>query len=218
MGIGDGSLHLRAAELLCSRLCHDLISPVAAISNGLELLAEDDGSSSDEIGGLLNHSARQAAGRLMFYRTAYGLGGDQADSLTVADAAALVAGIADAEKVSFDWPDRSEIALGRIGIKLLLNAAMMALEAMPRGGRLSVALSGDPPTSIALDASGTGAALRPEVAAALAEGADVSALSARSVHSYFTAWLARGSGGRLSIETRPDSVHLDVEFPPRVGE
>lgn len=210
--IRDEALPLRAAELLCSRLCHDLISPVAAVNNGLELLAEDDGSSAAEIGGLLHLSARQAAGRLMFYRSAYGLGGDQADSLTVADVAALVEGVADADKVKFLWPRIGDIALGRVGTKLLLNAAMVALESLPRGGRLAVALAGTPPAEIVLDATGTGANLRPEVADALAT-ADVASLSARSVHGYFTAWLARGCGGALAVEVRPDAVRLRLTLP-----
>ena len=211
--VREDGLDLRAAELLCSRLCHDLISPVAAINNGLELLGDDDGSSAGEISGLLALSAAQAAGRLMFYRAAYGLGGDQADSLTVADAAGLVEAIADRDKVGFRWPRAGQIALGRIGTKLLLNAALMALEALPRGGRFSLALQGEPPEALVIDAEGAGAGLRPEVSEALAYGTDVDSLTARSVHGYFTAWLARSRGGSLSVEPRREAVRLLLVLP-----
>ena len=207
------ALDLRAAELLCSRLCHDLISPVAAINNGLELLGEDDGSSAAEISGLLTLSAGQAAGRLMFYRAAYGLGGDQADSLTIADLAALVEGLVERDKIAFRWPRAGDTVLGRMGSKLLLNAAVLALEALPRGGRVSVALEGEPPAALVIDAEGTGAAIRPEVAEALRADADVESLTARSVHGYFTAWLARSRGGLIEPEMRPDAVRLRLVLP-----
>jgi histidine phosphotransferase ChpT len=212
--LGD-ALDLRAAELLCSRMCHDLISPVAALSNGLELLGDDDGSSAAEISALLRLSAGQAAGRLMFYRAAYGLGGEQADSLAIADAAQLVEAIADRGKVAFRWPAARDAVLGRVGTKLLLNAAALALEALPRGGQLSVALDGAPPAALVIDAEGAGAALRPDVAAALRDDADVDTLSARSVHGYFTAWLARCQGGGIASEMRADAVRLRLDLPAR---
>ena len=209
----DDALDLRVAELLCSRLCHDLISPVAAINNGLELLSDDDGSSAAEISGLLSLSAGQAAGRLMFYRAAYGFGGDQADSLAIANAAQLVEGIADRGKFNFRWPAARDTVLGRVGTKLLLNTAALALEMLPRGGRLSVALEGTPPAALVIDAEGAGATIRPEVAEALRADADVDSLSARSVHGYFTAWLARSQGGRIVPELRADGVRVRLELP-----
>lgn len=212
--IADG-LDLRVTELLCSRLCHDMISPVAAISNGLELLVEDDGSSGDEISGLLSHSAGQAAGRLMFYRAAYGLGGDQADGLTVADLARLVEALVERDKIAFRWPRAAETVLGRVGSKLLLNAAVMAIEALPRGGRISAALTGEPPDTLVIEAEGTGATIRPEVAEALGRDVDVESLTPRSVHGYFTAWLARSRGGAFEPETRADSVRLRLVLPAR---
>src|SRR5690349_9018956 len=66
---------LRVVELLAARLCHDLISPVAAIANGAELLDEDDPDFVREAVMLVNSSAREANARLQFYRFAYGFGG-----------------------------------------------------------------------------------------------------------------------------------------------
>jgi histidine phosphotransferase ChpT len=97
----------------------------------------------------------------------------------------------------------------------MLNAAALALETLPRGGRVSVALDGAPPVALLIDAEGTGAAIRPEVAEALRDDADVDALTARSVHGYFTAWLARRHGGGIEPESRPDAVRLRLHLPPR---
>jgi histidine phosphotransferase ChpT len=209
----ENGLNLRVVELLCSRLCHDLISPVAALSNGLELLADDDGSGAQEISGLLTLSAGQAAGRLMFFRTAYGLGGDHADALTIADVGSLVRGILDGDKTTLDWPDRTDRSLGRFGTKLLLNAAAIALESLPRGGRVALAIDGDNPVTLVLDASGAGAALRPETEEGISESASIAVLSPRSVHGYFTAWMARAHGGRLDVASRPDGVSLRLRIP-----
>ena len=79
----------RVTELLCSRLCHDLISPVAAVSNGLELLVDENGRMDAEIGDLLGFSIGQAVGWLTVFRVSYGLGDDNA--VAGCDAAAPVA-------------------------------------------------------------------------------------------------------------------------------
>jgi histidine phosphotransferase ChpT len=71
----EPKIELRVLELLCSRLCHDLISPVMAVNNGIELLADDEGDMGADIRDLLTLSAGSAAARLQFYRIAYGLGG-----------------------------------------------------------------------------------------------------------------------------------------------
>ena len=64
------------AALLCSRVCHDVISPVGAIVNGLEVLEdEDDPSMRDVALELIKKSARSASARLQFCRLAFGAAG-----------------------------------------------------------------------------------------------------------------------------------------------
>lgn len=204
---------LRVAELLCSRLCHDLISPTAALSNGLELLAEDSDGMAGEITQLLSFSAGQAAGWLMFYRVAYGLGGDSADALTLSDAAALIRGIVEADKIALDLAE-GDAALGRGATKALLNAALVGLETLPNRGHLSLALENGDGVRISVVAEGDGVALRPEVRAALSDGAAVGDLTARTVQGWFTAWLASARGGSFGIATEtPTRIEFTAELP-----
>ena len=92
---------LRIAELLCSRLCHDLVSPIGAVNNGVELM-EEFGGASDEAMALIGASGKQAARRLQYYRIAFGLAGSQiAQSLD--DTKAVVTGFLEGGKVAADW-------------------------------------------------------------------------------------------------------------------
>jgi histidine phosphotransferase ChpT len=205
-------LPFRVAELLCSRLCHDLISPVAAVSNGLELLVDEDGSVDSEVAGLVGFSIGQAAGWLTLFRVAYGLGGENADSLTVTDLGVLVDGVIEREKMSFDVP-ASDVVPGRDASKLSLNMAILGLEALPNRGRLLLDFNAGAGLEIKVTTQADGAALRPETVAALQTGCDPDSLTARSVQGYFTAWLARRFGSALSVSTGPDTVTLSVTLP-----
>src|SRR5262245_14012335 len=95
---------LRFAELLCSRLCHDLVSPIGAINNGVELLEEFGGGGSDEAMGLIASSGRQAARRLQFYRVAFGLAGSQVVQ-SVGDVRSLLTGMLEGGKVTLEWDE-----------------------------------------------------------------------------------------------------------------
>lgn len=205
---GERQIPVRVAELLCSRLCHDLISPVAAFNNGMELLADDPVDMIGDVAELLTFSAGQASARLQFYRVAYGLGGDQAATLSLPDAARLVRGLAEPGKLELDWPAEPGETIGRDATKLALNLAALALEALPRGGRLSVGISRGDPLTVSMAGKGTGAGLREEVAAALDPAASATDLTARSVQGWFTAWLARALGGECIAVQDADSVTL----------
>ena len=68
----------RIAELLCSRICHELVAGIAAINNGVELISEIDPTMFDEAMGLIGSSAKQASARVQYYRMAYGYAGHDA--------------------------------------------------------------------------------------------------------------------------------------------
>lgn len=209
----NAALPLRVSELLSSRLCHDLISPVAAISNGFELLGDDGVGAEPEIGSLISLSIRNAAGRLTLFRAAYGLGGENADAISFDEAAGLIAGIIENNKVSLNIPTGTD-APGRVAIKLFLNLAILALEALPGAGTLKIAYQPDEDTVFAVNAEGDGAALRPEVIEALVEGTDIDALTPRSVQGYFASWLARSAGlGFDCIADQAGKVSLLVRHP-----
>ncbi len=209
------TVEIRVLELLCSRLCHELISPVSAISNGVELMSDDPGDMLGEIISLLTLSSSQASQRLKFYRIAYGLGGEAADSMGLADAGTLVKGIVEEVNIDLSWPDGTEV-LGRAAIKILLNAALMAVEALPRGGEISVAISGSGGTAqeLTLTASGEGAKLWEESIAALDPAISADNLTPRSVQAYFTRFLAEAAGGSFRHDSAQDGrVVLTAQLP-----
>lgn len=198
------ALPLRVAELLCSRLCHDLISPVAAVSNGLELLGDDADDMAGEITSLLRFSVGQAAGWLMYFRVAYGLGGENADALSLSEAAKLVRGVVEEDKIILDLPEGDQ-PLGRDATKLLLNAALVGLETLPNRGNLKITVEQGASVRITVATDGDGVALRPEVREVLHTDFNIGGLSARTVQGYFTTWLADALGGRFALQAEEAS-------------
>jgi histidine phosphotransferase ChpT len=215
--MSDNSDHtaipLRIAELLCSRLCHDLISPVAAVSNGLELLGEDMDDMAGEITSLLSFSVGQAAGWLMFFRVAYGLGGENADALSLTEAGKLIRGIVEEDKIILDLQE-GDVPLGRDSAKVLLNATLVGLETLPNRGNLKLTVDQGPSTKITVATHGDGVALRPEVREVLQKDYDISGLSARTVQGYFTSWLAGAVGGSFGLQAEEASrIVFSGEIP-----
>ena len=215
--MSDNSAHpeipLRVAELMCSRLCHDLISPVAAVSNGLELLGDDGDDMASEITSLLSFSVGQAAGWLMFFRVAYGLGGENADALSLSEAAKLIRGIVEEDKIILDLQEGDE-RLGRDATKLLLNAALVGLETLPNRGNLKLTVKLGESVRITVATHGDGVALRPEVREVLHRDYDIGGLSARTVEVYFTTWLAGALGGSFGLQAEEASRIVFVAEVP----
>ena len=157
----------RVAELLCSRLCHDLISPVGAIANGLEFLAESDPQLRSDAIGLVGSSATQAAARLAFYRLAFGAGGGEDKTIRFGEVQKTIVNFVADKKIELDWSPPAiapDATLSAPFGKLLLNLTLLGLEALPKGGQLSLCL---PPLSgedeITLIARGAPSNLRQEM-------------------------------------------------------
>lgn len=126
---------LDLASLLASRLCHDVVGPVGAIQNGLELMGEDD-SMAEMAMDLIKKSAKQATAKLQWARMAYGAAGG-ADVLDPAEAGRLTAGVFESERATLDW-DWAGAAEPRVPVKLAMLLATFALGAVPRGGTVTV--------------------------------------------------------------------------------
>ena len=205
---------LRVLELICSRLCHELISPVTAVNNGMELVADGGADMLYEVSELLTSSAAEASACLQFYRIAYGLGGQDAPPISLGEAKRLTEGVLRQGKVTLTWTLGelgSDGGLGRRGMKLLLNALVMAMDALPRGGKLTVTM--DPAARAAvLESAGTGARVEAASRDALARAIPVEALTARNVHAYFTSLVAAAAGGTLEIAEEPDRVVLRLSL------
>ena len=125
---------LDLAALLCSRVCHDVISPVGAIVNGLEVLEDDQDESMRTFAlDLIGKSARQASARLKFARIAFGAAGSAGASIDVADAESVSRGMFSDEKTKLTWT-APQALFPKNKVKLLLNLVMVATSAIPRGG------------------------------------------------------------------------------------
>lgn len=126
------------ASLLCSRLCHDLISPVGAISNGIEILGdEDDAAMRAEVMKLLESSAVQTSNRLKFYRLAFGAAGGIGSRVPIRDARNASVSLFEGAPVNLTW--NAEIGeIDKSAVKLLLNMILVSSESLIRGGELTV--------------------------------------------------------------------------------
>ena len=185
-------VELRVMELLNARLCHELISPVGAINNGVELVAEEDADADFQRDAmkLIASSAKTAGHRLNFYRFAYGSGRGS----TGKDAAL---GLLESGKVRADWQD-SASALPVEWQRLACNMVVIAAEILPRGGMLKIE-AGAGGKGIVVNAGGDSVNLTAELRAAVADNADIDALTARTVHGYYTARVAESLGARLEL-------------------
>jgi len=210
-----GMDELRFAELLCSRLCHDLVSPIGAINNGVELLEEFGGGGSDEAMGLIASSGRQAARRLQFYRVAFGLAGSQVVQ-SVGDVRSLLGGMLEGGKVTLEWDEGAVRAPEIAGWgKLLMNMVALAGESLVRGGTLkvTVVLEADQ-ARMSVSAAGAGCRLHEDIRQALDPAVPVEALNARGAQPHFTTRLAARMGGKLEIaEPGQDRMTFAVSLP-----
>lgn len=184
---------LRVVELLSARLCHELISPIGAISNGVEILAEEDAEFARDAIDLIGQSTLKANRRLQFYRFAYG-GGSSAS----VDAGTMVAGLLEETRVACAW-SAALVAQPVAWRRLLANMVLAAVEILPRGGTLVARPRGSDGSGVEVEASGEVIQATPEFRAALSGDVAVEALTARTVHVYFTARLARSLGAAISL-------------------
>ena len=127
------------ASLLCSRLCHDLLSPVGALNNGLELLAEEhDPEMRARCIDLLGESARASANKLKFFRLAFGAAGGFGETVDTREVRAAIEGLfGDNKRVQVGWLVEEPV-LAKSAIKVLLNLALIAGDALVRGGQLDI--------------------------------------------------------------------------------
>jgi histidine phosphotransferase ChpT len=203
---------MTVADFLCSRLCHDLVGPISAVGNGLELLAENP-QLEEEAVALARRSAGRAGALVQFYRLAFGNAGNQLVRANEAQAAAQ--GLFQDGRTRLEWAASDGIALPPGGGKLLLNLLMLAGEALPRGGKLAVSLKPEA-EGIALEvvATGADAKLSDEVAAALAAANPPADLTARTVQAYYAGQLAAGFGQRLeALLSAPGELHFRLRLP-----
>jgi histidine phosphotransferase ChpT len=206
-------IDLRVLELLCARFCHELVSPVGAVSNGVELLGEDDPAFVREAIGLIGQSAQAASRRLQFYRFAYGT----PPTATNLRPRELLAGLLEGGKVLGEWDEKLS-SRSLEWQRVACNLAVLAAEALPRGGRIAV--RAEPGEGVNVDATGDTVLLNPEVMAAIQGDVPPMELTSRSIHGYMTAKFAERLGARIGLRdsdgTRAEFVVLPTQRPAGV--
>jgi histidine phosphotransferase ChpT len=187
-----GALDL--AALLCSRVCHDLISPVGAIVNGLEVLEEDKDEETKTFAlDLIKKSAHQASSKLQFCRLAFGAAGSAGAQIELGEAEKVARGLLDDGKTTIVWNlPRELVAKNRA--KLLLNMLLVGAGAIPRGGTLKVDPLG---AGFQVTASGLNARLTPATVELLA-GSPAHPVDAHAIQPVYTGILARDCGLTVS--------------------
>ncbi|MFO1090464.1 MAG: histidine phosphotransferase family protein [Hyphomicrobiales bacterium] len=199
---------LDLAALLCSRVCHDVISPVGAVANGLEVLDEEDDEEMRKMAlDLVRRSAKQASAKLQFCRIAFGAAGQAGAMLDLGEAGEIAKLFVGEEKIKLDWQaprgprDKTEA-------KLLLNMMLMAMAAIPRGGVVTIKADD---TTMSAVAEGEGARIPEKTAAALAGTAAVTDFDARLVQVYYAMRLAEQSGSLLTMGSDGNRVSVAAQ-------
>jgi histidine phosphotransferase ChpT len=196
------------AALLVSRVCHDLVSPVGAVVNGLEVLEDErDAAMRADALKLVASSAEQAAARLQFARIAFGAAGSAGAELDLNEVGRIVKGLAHGGKVQVDW-QAALVNWPKDWAKLLMNATLLATDSLPRGGAVVVKTSVDgAPPSFHIKANGQGARFLEDVEKA-ARGEPNGPLDGRSIQAYLTHKLARGLNAGLTLTSGENQVEL----------
>ncbi|MGO9356702.1 MAG: histidine phosphotransferase ChpT [Xanthobacteraceae bacterium] len=197
---------LELAALLCSRVCHDLISPVGAIVNGLEVLDDDPKEEDREFAlDLIRKSARTASARLQFCRLAFGAAGSAGAQIDLGDAQTMARGQIEDEKTKLTW-NLPRLLLPKNRVKLLLNMLVIAQHTIPRGGMITVDPVGDGDTmSFRIHAAGLSSRIPQNIADILAASTSGS-VDAHAVQPYYTRLLAQACGLKVTLAAEGDAI------------
>ncbi len=202
--------------LLVSRVCHDLISPVAAISNGLEILAdEQDAQMREHAMRLIEHSVGQAKARLLFARLAFGAMGSAGAEIDLREVGNVADEFFRVGKAKLDWQS-PPVAVDKEIVRVLLNLAALGADCIPRGGLLSVKV--EVPrnaVTISIVAKGLKANLAPDIKEGLALATPPEDLTGRTIAPFVTALLAKKMGGSITHHHEGDTVRFDAKFERR---
>ena len=207
------------ASLLCSRLCHDLMSPVGALNNGIELLAdEQDPDMREKCLELLADSARASANKLKFFRLAFGAAGGFGEEIDTHEAQAALEGLFGAERrIDLNWMVAGD-KLPKGAAKLLLNLGMLAGDALIRGGRLDVGGENrGGQIELVIRAEGPRILLDPVLRETLTRGSSGGAVEPRAAGAWLAHSLAAEAGGSIQLSDADSDVLLIGAVLPLQG-
>ncbi len=211
-------IDLRVLELLSSKICHDLISPVSAVNNGVELIEDIGGDVVEEAMKLIGDSAQQASRRLRVFRIAYGRAGRE-HNLPVRDVRTVMEQYFSAGKIKLSWSESVDIqtyADHQGALKVLVNALLIAEETLAYGGGITLhRLEGNETIGCRIEVTGRNAQLSEGQQNALSAATPVEDLTPRTVQSFVTGRFAETFGLRVAYATpEADSLKIDLTVIP----
>jgi histidine phosphotransferase ChpT len=200
---------LDLAALLCSRVCHDVISPVGAIVNGLEVLAEEkDQGMRDFALDLIGKSARTASARLQFARLAFGAAGSAGAAIDTGDAETVAKGFLNDDKIKLSWSG-PRLLMPKNRVKLLLNLLVIGASGIPRGGSLDCVIEGDADTPVfRITATGKNARIPHGVEHSLAGTPENGTVDAHGIQPFYAGMVARASGMGVTLSLNEETFKI----------
>lgn len=206
----------RVMELMCARLCHDLIGPVAAINNGVELVRDfGDGMQGDALE-LIGESATRASNLLQFYRVAFGSArAPDGSGIGIDEARRRAVEALSSERVTIDWPDDQPsdgASIPRLTVKLVLNLLLLGVETLPGAGVVEVGFTGGESPAIQVTAKKEAIEISEDISAVLDGAVSVDDLSPQTVQAYFTRDLAETIGSGITTTTKEGTISFAVEI------
>ena len=198
---------LDLAALLCSRVCHDLISPVGAIVNGLEVLEEEKDEGTKEFAlDIIKKSANTASAKLQFCRIAFGAAGSAGAQIDTGDAEKISRGFLEDDKTKLDWK-LPRVLLAKNRVKLLLNMLVVSGNAIPRGGTLTLdPVGAGESVTFRITAAGLNARVPPAIPGLLAGGSTGDTIDAHAIQPFYTGLLARACGLTATIAAEGEAI------------
>lgn len=209
---------LDLAALVASRVCHDVISPVGAIVNGLEILEDekDEGMRGFAFD-LIKKSAEQASARLQFCRIAFGAAGSAAAQLDLGDAEQVARGFVEDQKTKLVWEANRQLLPKNI-VKLLLNLVLVATTTIPRGGEIRVTSEGEgEATSFSIVTTGPSARVPANVLDLLAGKAPEDRVDAHVIQPFYAGLVARAAGMAVTIEAEIEGEKIVTRAAPKAA-
>jgi len=207
------------AAMLCSRLCHDMLSPVGALANGLELLAEEqDPEMRARCMELLEQSARISTDKLKFFRLAFGAAGGFGEAIPIDEAKAVIEALAaDNRRIEINWAI-ADPSLPKPAVKVLLNLAQIGLDALVRGGTLDIgAERRDGAVEIVARARGDRIAFDETIGRALQGDLAEGEITSRTAAAHMIAVVAEEMDGGLQYKLGDGVLVLGAALPEPEG-
>jgi len=203
---------LDLAALLCSRVCHDLISPVGAIVNGIEVLEEEKDEATKEFAlDLIKKSAATASSKLQFCRIAFGAAGSAGAQIDLGDAEKIARGFLEDDKTKIAW-NVPRALLAKNLVKLLLNMLVIAGQAIPRGGKISVDPIGEGDTiGFKVSATGVNAKIPPAVPSLLTGELSGDNLDAHRIQPFYAGLLAKECSVKATVTAGGETVVIAAQ-------